>query len=457
MTQPGPRHLAPVDEAPRDIPHDADAEQVVIGACIEDRHALDAVGDILRSTGDFYRAAHQTIYDTARDMADRGKPLGTIAVSNELTKRGHTPTNTGGPVYLHECVAKVPAFANAGYYARIVAEKAALRRLVEGGNRMAQIGYTGAGDIDDLIDHARAAADAATEPPTTESSAMTLAERMPDYIDRLESGRTQDNLIPPPYNTMRRLIPGFAPGQLVAVGARPGSGKSIMAVDILRSVCIHQGLPGILFSLEMTGDEVMDRIYAAEAEVNLSRFARPLSEHDWQKVSGAQSRVTAAPMTIDDSASISLGHIRARLRAMSRRTPARIAIVDYLQLMQMPAADTREQSIAATTRDLKLMAREFNVPIVVLAQLNRGLEGRQDKMPGLADFRESGAIEQDSNIAIMLHRPENHDPQTSRAGELDLNVAKNRSGPLGVETVQAQFHYARAVDFDDPRAVGERR
>ncbi|MBV2366958.1 replicative DNA helicase [Streptomonospora nanhaiensis] len=457
MTHTAPRHLAPVgDTTDAEPPHDLDAEQVVIGAAIQDQHALDTVTDIIRDPADFYRPAHQVIYATARDMADRGHPLGAVAVNAELAKRGEG-ARVGGALYLHECAAKVPALANAGYYARIVAEKAALRRLVEAGTRIAQIGYTGVGDIDDILDHARAAADAATEPPTTETTAMTLAERMPDYIDRLESGRTSDNLIPPPYKTLRRLIPGFAPGQLIAVGARPGSGKSVMAVDILRSVCLHQGLPGILFSLEMTGDEVMDRVYAAEAEVNLAKFTRRLAEEDWQRVSAAQPRVTAAPMTIDDSSSISLAHIRSRLRAMSRRNPARIAIVDYLQLMSMPKADTREQSIAATTRDLKLMAREFNVPIVVLAQLNRGLEGRQDKMPGLADFRESGAIEQDANIAIMLHRPENHDPDTPRAGELDLHVAKNRSGPLGVETVQAQFHYARAVDFDDPRALGARR
>ena len=461
MTSDDRRHLEAVPNNPdsetRTPPHDNDAEQVAIGAAIEDRDALDTVTGILRSPADLYKPAHQMILAAAQAVADRGTDLNAITVHDELVKRGEAAAVDGAP-YLHTLTDSVPTLANAGYYAAIVAEKAALRRLVEGGTRMAQIGYSGVGDIDDILDHARRAADKATEPPTTQDTPMTLADRMPDYVDRLAAGRNQDNLVPPPYNTLKRLIAGWAPGQLISIGARPGMGKSVFAVDALRRACIEEGLPGILFSLEMTADEVMDRVMAAEASVNLGKFAKGnLAELDWQRISDAQTRVTHAPMLIDDSASVSLGHIRSRLRHMARTTPARIAIIDYLQLMQMPAADTREQSIAATTRDLKLLAREFSIPIVVLAQLNRGVEGRNDKLPSLADFRESGAIEQDSNIAIMLHRPEVNDPETSRAGELDLNVAKNRSGPVGVETVQAQMHYARCVDFDDPRALGGRR
>lgn len=454
-----PRHLeaVPDDTTTREDPHDIDAEKVTIGAAIENRAALDTITGILRSAEDLYRPAHQVILAAAQAVADRGGHLSAITVADELTKRGEGAA-TGGGVYLAECASRVPSFANAGHYAAIVAEKASLRRLVKGGTRIAQLGHTGVGDLDDILDTARRVADQATEPPTTQEEPMTLADRMPDYIDRLAAGRNSEQLVPPPYNTLKRLIPGWAPGQLIAIGARPGMGKSVLAVDILRRACIEEDLPGILFSLEMTADEVMDRVMAAEASVNLGKFAKgALTEHDWQKVSGAQARVTGAPMLIDDSASVGLGHIRSRLRHMARTTPARIAILDYLQLMQMPTADTREQSIAAVTRDLKLMAREFGIPIVVLAQLNRGVEGRNDKLPSLADFRESGAIEQDANIAIMLHRPEVNDPETSRAGELDLNVAKNRSGPVGIETVQAQMHYARCVDFDDPRALGGSR
>lgn len=449
------RHLEPVDETPTlTPPHDAWAEQIVIGSIIESRRALDEVTAILTPLA-FYLPRNQLIYETALDMADRGHELTAAAVNAQIIKRGEI-LGTGGAPYLHECVAAVPAGATAGYYARIVAEKAVLRGFVVAGTRIAQIGYAGHGEIEELTDLVRAESDRATEPATTlTDTTLTVGERMPGYIDRLESGRGQDNLIPPPYPTLRRLIPGFAAGQLIAVGARPGSGKSILACDILRKVCIEQGLPAILFSLEMTGDEVMDRIHSAEANINLSHFTRgELTDHDWQKFARISGRVGEAPMVIDDSPTVGLAHIRSRLRTMARRTPARIAIVDYLQLMQMPQADNREQQIAAVSRGLKLLAREFELPIVVLAQLNRGVEGRNDKMPGLADFRESGAIEQDCNIAIMLHRPESHDPNTPRAGELDLNIAKNRSGPLGVETVQAQFHYARAVDYDDPRAVG---
>ena len=452
------RHLTAVDDhATRELPHDLDAEQVVIGAAISDRDALDTVTAIMRDAADLYRPAHQVILAAAQAVADRGSDLSPITVNDELVKRGETAA-TGGGVYLAECASRVPSFANAGHYAAIVAEKASLRRLVEGGTRIAQIGYAGVGELDDLLDAARRTADAATEPPTTQEAPMALADRMADYIDRLAAGRNQDNLVPVPYDTLRRLIPGWAPGQLISIGARPGMGKSVFAVDILRKVCIEAQMPGILFSLEMTADEVMDRVMSAESGTNLGKFSKgTLNEYDWQRISDAQARVANAPMIIDDSSSVGLGHIRSRLRHMARTTPARIAIVDYLQLMQMPAADTREQSIAAVTRELKLMAREFSIPIVVLAQLNRGVEGRNDKLPTLADFRESGAIEQDSNVCVMLHRPEVHDPETSRAGELDLNVAKNRSGPVGVETVQAQMHYARCVDFDDPRALGGAR
>ncbi|GAB3209768.1 replicative DNA helicase [Marinactinospora endophytica] len=456
MTQ--PRHLAPVSDTPQEPPHDIDAEQVVIGSIIDNRRALDQVADILPDPLAFYRPAHQAIYEAVRDMADDGKELSAVAVHDELRKRGQALA-TGGAPYLAECYDRVPATANAGYYARIVADKAALRRLVEAGTRIAQIGYSGRGDVDDLLERARVEADRATEPATANSLVgLSTGERMPGYIDRLEAGRTVDNLVPPPYNTLRRLVPGFAPGQLVVIGARPGSGKSVMAVDILRKAAVECGMPAVLFSLEMTADEVMDRACAAEADVNLARFgSAQFSEIEWSRLAPAAARVAEAPMIIDDSSLCSLATVRSRLRAMARRSPARIAIVDYLQLMTMPGAETRQQAIAETTRGLKILAKEFDIPVVVLAQLNRGVESRQDKMPGLADFRESGAVEQDANIAIMLHRPEAYDPDTDRAGELDLNVAKNRNGAIGVETVQAQFHYARMVDFDDPRAVGEMR
>ena len=447
------RHLAPVptNTNTAEPPHDIAAEQIVIGAMLLSRDAVDDVTQLIHDPATFYRPAHQVIYETVVDMADRGCELSPVAVHAELAKQGERAITA---VYLHECVAQVPVIANAGYYARIVAERAVLRRLVEAGTRIAQIGYSGTGEIDDLVDLARAEADRATEPTTTHThTELTIGDRMPGYMDRLERGRDATNLIPVPYNTLRRLVPGFAPGQLIAVGGRPGTGKSVLAVDILRKVSVEGGMPSILFSMEMTADEVMDRIHAAEGDINLAKFTRGrLDDTDWDKFARTVGRVAEAPLVIDDSPNVSLAHIRSRLRAMSRRGPARIAVIDYLQLMDMPKEANREQEIAKTTRALKNMAREFELPIVVLAQVNRNVVHRTDKTPTLADFRESGAVEQDANIAILLHRPEIHDPE-DRPGELDLIVAKNRSGPLGTETVQAQMHYSRCVDFADPRAI----
>lgn len=446
------RHLAPVptNTNTAEPPHDIAAEQIVIGAMLLTRDAIHDTADHL-TAADFYRPAHQVIYDTILDMDGHNEPVTPVSVHAELVKRGERAITA---LYLHDCVTAVPVAANAGYYARIVAERAAFRRLVQAGTRIAQLGYSGTGDIDTVLDLARTEADRATEPTTTHThTELTIGDRMPGYIDRLENGRDATNLIPVPYNTLRRLVPGFAPGQLIAVGARPGTGKSVLAVDILRKVSVEGGMPAILFSLEMTADEVMDRIHAAEGDINLAKFTRGrLDDTDWAKFARTAGRVAEAPMVIDDSPNVSLAHIRSRLRAMSRRGPARIAVIDYLQLMDMPKEANREQEIAKTTRALKNMAREFELPIVVLAQVNRNAVHRNDKTPTLADFRESGAVEQDANIAILLHRPEIHDPE-DRPGELDLIVAKNRSGPLGTETVQAQMHYSRCVDFADPRAI----
>lgn len=442
---------APTEASPRgvvaELPHDHHAEQCALGAVLLSREVREHVFDIV-TPSDFHDPRHAAIAAAVVHMMEAGSPVDAVTVNAELARRGDALT-VGGAPYLHTLTEAVPSTANGGYYARLVADAAARARLVQTGARIAQLGHTDA-DVPDLHERARQAVDDASGAHTGATDELvSLGDLIPAVIDELQHGTVADDgAIGVPYADLAEFVPTLRPGQLITIGARPGVGKTMVALDFARHAA-KQDTPALFASLEMTRAELGHRILAAEARINLSRFtgqAEPFTNSEWDRLAPHIGRLTELPIVIDDDPHCSLHHLRARLRGLARTHPPGLLIIDYLQLMTMPRADNREQQIAATSRGLKLLAREFNIPIVLLAQLNRAVEGRHDKLPQLSDFRESGAIEQDSNIALMLHRPEIEAPET-RAGELDIRVAKNRGGPLGITTVAAQTHYARCVDL----------
>lgn len=432
-------------------PQDLDAEQSVLGSMTLSNNAIADVVEVLKGT-DFYRPAHETIYNTILDMYTRGEPVDPITLGAELTRRGELD-RIGGAPYLHTLVHAVPTAANAEYYAEIVHERAVLRRLVEAGTRITQMGYAADGDVDEIVNSAQAEIYAVTEQRTSEDY-LPLSEIMEGALDEIEaigSRSGQMTGVPTGFADLDALTNGLHPGQMIVVAARPAMGKSTLALDIARTCSITYGLPSVFFSLEMSRNEIAMRLLSAEAKVALHHMrSGNMTDEDWTRLARRMPEVSAGPLYIDDSPNLSMMEIRAKCRRLKQRNDLRLVVIDYLQLMQNGGsrrAESRQQEVSEMSRNLKLLAKELEVPVIALSQLNRGPEQRTDKRPMVSDLRESGSIEQDADMVILLHREDAYDKESPRAGEADLIVAKHRNGPTTTITVAFQGHYSRFVDM----------
>ena len=443
---PMPQEPAGPDRTP---PNDHAAEQSVLGAMLLSKDAIADVVEVLRE-GDFYRPAHQTIYGAIIDLYGRGEPADAVTVAAELTKSGEIG-RIGGAPYLHTLVSMVPTAANANYYGRIVREQAILRRLVEAGTRIVHMGYTGTGDVDDLVDRAQAEVYDVTDKRTSEDY-KPLSELMGDALTEIEAigNRGGERVgVPTGFEDFDRLTNGLHPGQLVIIAARPSIGKSTLALDFARAASIDNQLTSVFFSLEMGRNEIVMRLLSAEAGVSLHNMrSGMMNDNDWSKLARKMAAVSDAPMFIDDSPNLTMMEIRAKARRLKQRHNLKLIVVDYLQLMTSGRrVENRQQEVSEFSRQFKLLAKELEVPVVALSQLNRGPEQRTDKRPMLADLRESGSLEQDADVVVLIHRDDAYDRDSPRAGEADLIVAKHRNGPTSTVTVAFQGHYSRFVDM----------
>ncbi len=412
----------------------------------------DAIADVVESVRgtDFYRPAHETVFDSILDLYGRGEPADAVTVAAELQRRGEL-ARAGGAPYLHTLVAGVPIAANAGYYAQIVREKSILRRLVDAGTRIAQMGYAEQGDVDDVVDAAQTEVYNVSERRTSEDY-LPLAEVLPATIDEMEAIESRDGRsggVPTGFADLDELTNGLHPGQMVVVAARPGAGKSTLGLDLCRSASIKHGLSSAIFSLEMNRVEISMRLLSAEARVSLQEMRTgKLSETSWQKLVRRMGDVSSAPLFIDDSANLTMMEIRAKARRLKQRHDLKLIVIDYLQLMTSgKRVESRQVEVSEFSRQIKLLAKEIEVPIVAISQLNRGPEQRNEKKPMLSDLRESGAIEQDADMVILIHRPDMYEREHERAGEADLIVAKHRAGPIRDVTVSFQGHYSCFADM----------
>ncbi len=441
--------LAPREDFERTPPHDIPAEQCVLGGMMLSKDAISDVLEVIKST-DHYRPAHQIVHETILDLYGRGEPADPITVAAELTKRGDI-AKVGGAPYLHTLIASVPTAANAGYYARIVRERAILRRLVEVGTRIVQLGYAGDADADELVDRAQAEVYGVTERRGSDDY-LPLSEIMTEALVEIESIGSRNGTmtgVPTGFADLDALTNGLHAGQMIVIAARPALGKSTMALDLARAASIKHGLTSVIFSLEMSRNEITMRLLSAEARVSLQAMRTgQMNEDDWAKLARRMSEVAHAPMFIDDSPNMSMMEIRAKCRRLKQQHDLRLVIIDYLQLMSSPKrVENRQQEVSELSRSLKLLAKELNVPVIAVAQLNRGPEQRTDKRPMLSDLRESGSIEQDADVVILLHREDAYERESPRAGEADFIVAKHRNGPTTTVTVAFQGHYSRFVDM----------
>ena len=434
-------------EFERTPPQDVIAEQSVLGGMLLSKDAISDVVEILRER-DFYRPAHELIYDAIIDLYGRGEPADPVTVSAELTKRGDL-VRAGGAPYLHTLISSVPTAANAGYYAKIIRERAIMRRLVEAGTKIVQLGYTDEGEGDDAVDQAQAEVFAVTERREADDY-IQLSQLLPAALDEIEkiAAGVIGQGVKTGFKDLDALTNGFHPGNMIVLAARPAVGKSTLGLDIARYASIHKGETSVIFSLEMSRSEITMRMLSAEARVPLNNIrSGNLTEDEWSRMARRMGEISQAPMFIDDSPNLSLMEIRAKSRRLKQRHNLKLIVIDYLQLMTSgKRVENRQQEVSEFSRQLKLLAKELNVPVVAISQLNRSPEQRSDKKPMLSDLRESGSIEQDADVVILLHREDLYDSQ-NRSGEADLIVAKHRNGPTRTITVSAQLHFARFTDM----------
>ncbi|MFJ3793844.1 replicative DNA helicase [Kitasatospora sp. NPDC090091] len=430
-------------------PHDMAAEQATIGGMLISKDAIGDVIGVLRPE-DYYRPAHELIHNAILALYAKGEPADAITVAGELTRRGEL-ARAGGPGYLHDCANHAVA-ASAEYYAGIVHERAVFRRLSQSGVRIANMGFSGEGDVREVVDAAQSelfgvlGPERSTEVRPLSATADTLADR----IEARKNAKGGLQGIPTGFLDLDTLTKGLRPGQFVIIAARPAMGKSTLAVDFARSCSIEHKIPSALFSLEMGREEIEERIMSAHARIPHHHMqSGDMTDDDWSRFARYYDDYASAPLFIDDSENLTVMDVAAKSRRLKQQHDIGLIVIDYIQLMKSGTRnpENRQQEVSEISRNLKLLAKQLKVPVIGLSQLNRGPEQRTDKRPMVSDLRESGSLEQDADIVILLHREDAYEKESPRAGEADLIVAKHRGGPTATITVAFQGHYSRFVDM----------
>lgn len=425
-------------------PQDLAAEEAVLGSMLLSKDAIGDISEIIKGK-DFYSPKHEQIFNAIVDLDSSGNPADALTVAEELNKRGQLK-NLGGPIFLHDLTAKVTVVANASHYANIVRDKAILRRLVTASDKISQMGYRAQGDVNDIVDAAQQEIYAVSDDKTRQDYA-SLSDLMELALDEIEMLSESDDMdgVPTGFLDLDELTNGLHPGQMIIVAARPGVGKSTLGLDFARAAAIKHGLCAAFFSLEMTKLEIVMRLISAETQIPLGNVRKGnLSEDEWQRIAPKVAQIAKAPMFIDDSPNMTMLEIRAKARRLKQRHDLKLLVIDYIQLMTSgKRVESRQVEVSEFSRQIKLLAKELEIPVVALAQLNRGSEQRTDKRPMLSDLRESGSLEQDADMVILLHREEMYTKDSKRQGEADFIVAKHRNGATKTIPVAFQGHFSR--------------
>lgn len=446
----------------RERPHSIEAEQGVLGAMMASPDAITEVVEDLTSA-DFYSHRHQLIFDAIVELFSEGiLNADPVVVGGRLSRDGKLD-QVGGAAYLATLIASVPTAANASYYAEIVAEKSILRRLVDAGTRVVQLGYEGTeeAEIDTVLDMAQQEVFGISQKKSAEDYSV-LADMLQPAMEELDALHANGGLakgVPTGFVDLDALTNGLHGGQMIIIAARPGVGKSTLALDFMRSASIHHGMASALFSLEMSKTEVVMRLLSAEAKVKLSDMrGGKMDDEQWRRISLRMGEIADAPLYIDDSANLTMMEIRSKARKLKQHADLKLIVVDYLQLMSSgKKVESRQQEVSEFSRQLKLLAKELDVPVIAISQLNRGPENRTDKRPQLADLRESGSLEQDADIVMLINRPDSQNREDPRSGEADIILAKHRGGPIDTVVVAHQLHYscfANLAHQVEPRDAG---
>lgn len=425
-------------------PQDESAEMSTLGGMLLSK---DAIADALQEIKgpDFYRHAHEQIFDAIISVYSRGEPADPIVVADELQRQGNLE-KVGGAPYLASLIATVPTAANTAYYARIVRERATMRRLVEAGTRVTQLGYAAdGGDVDELVNLAQAEIYAVSERNNSEDY-VRVGDILDDANLEIEAAQNRDNKgmrgVPTGFIELDELTGGLQAGQMIIIAGRPAMGKSTLALDICRSAAIRHKIAACYFSLEMGRMEIMMRMLSAESNVLLNKLrgSGKMDDRDWERLAKHYGPVSEAPLYVDDSPNLTMPEIRAKARRLKQQFNLGLIVIDYLQLMTSGhRVESRQQEVSEFSRALKLLAKELEIPVIAAAQLNRGPENRTDRKPQMSDLRESGSLEQDADLIMLLHRPEYYEEE-NRPGEADIIVAKHRNGETRTIPVSFRGH-----------------
>jgi replicative DNA helicase len=432
-------------------PHNNEAEQSVIGAIFLEPQALITAAELLVPE-DFYRTAHQKIFDTMVSLSDKGQAIDVVTVTEELSAKKELE-DVGGISYLTEIANSVPTAANIVFYAKIVEEKALLRRLIRVATSIVEDGYAREDEVEALLSEA-------------EKKMMEVSNRKNagdfrhikdvlvetyDNIELLHTRKGDITGIPTGFRDLDKMTAGFQPNDLIILAARPSVGKTAFALNVAQNVATKTDENVAIFSLEMGAEQLVMRMLCAEGNIDASALRTgTLESEDWRKLTMAMGSLSNAGIFIDDSSGIRVNEIRSKCRRLQQEHGLGMIIIDYLQLISGSgrSGENRQQEVSEISRSLKGLARELKVPVIALSQLSRGVEQRQDKRPMMSDLRESGSIEQDADIVSFLYREDYYDKETENQNIIEIIIAKQRNGPTGTVSLAFAKEYNKFVNID---------
>lgn len=414
-------------------PQQIEAEQSLLGGILLDNDGLPTAMEIL-SGDEFYRDAHRMIFRVVQELFERNEPVDLVTVASLLNEKQKLEA-VGGAPYLASLVELVPSASNVPSYAKIVNEKALLRRLIQAANEISSWCYGGGKNVDEILDHAESAIFSITENRigNSYSSIKDIVKKSIESIERFQEYRDMVTGVPSHFTDLDKLTAGFQPSDLIIVAARPSMGKTAFALNLARNAALGSGVPVGFFSLEMSKEQLAMRLLCAEGRVDSQKIRTGfLSQQECAKLLSAAGIFMEAAIYIDDTPAISTLELRAKARRMKADRGLGMIVVDYLQLMRgKEGSERREQEISDISRSLKGLAKELNIPVIALSQLNRKVEERGDKRPVLSDLRESGAIEQDADVILCIYRDEVYNKDSADKGIAEILIRKQRNGPTG--------------------------
>ncbi len=435
-------------------PQSLEAETSVLGGVLIENDALNLVLEILQE-GDFYRESHRKIFSAILHLYEHSEPVDLITLSEVLKTRGALE-DVGGIEYLNSLVNSVPTAANISYYAKIIKEKAILRKLIHRATEIISQSYSNSGDVDEFIDQAERTIFEISEDRVRPSfyPIKDLIKSSFKTIERLYEKRQLITGVATGFQRIDELTSGLQPSDLIIVAGRPSMGKTAFALNIAQNASVHGGISSAVFSLEMSKEQLAIRMLCSEAKVDAHRLRGGfLSESDWPRLTRAAGALSEAPIFVDDTPGISALEMRAKARRLKIEHNLGLVVVDYLQLMRgRSRSESREQEISDISRSLKALAKELNVPVIALSQLNRRVEERGDKRPQLSDLRESGAIEQDADVILFLYRDEVYNKSEENRGKAEVIIGKQRNGPTDKVDLAFLDKYTR---FENLSAIQE--